>query len=244
MDRIDGRMPHEHRPVKMTKNYTRYAKGSVLIEMGHTKVLCTATVEEKVPQFLKNSGTGWITAEYSMLPSATHSRRIRESSKGKLEGRTMEIQRLIGRALRSVVNLKALGERTVWIDCDVLQADGGTRTASITGAYVALADAIQKLVKEGVIKENPILGQVAAISAGLVGPDLLVDLCYEEDSTAIADLNVVMDDQGALIEIQGTGEKAPFTRAALNALMDMSEVSIKALMMLQQEALKDQEVPC
>lgn len=244
MDRIDGRMAHEHRPVKMTKDYTRYAKGSVLIEMGHTKVLCTATVEEKVPPFLKNSGTGWITAEYAMLPSATHSRRIRESSKGKLEGRTMEIQRLIGRALRSVVNLKALGERTVWIDCDVLQADGGTRTASITGAYVALADAVQKLLKEGVLKENPLLGQVAAISAGLVGEDLLVDLCYEEDSTAIADLNVVMDNHGALIEIQGTGEKAPFTRETLNTLMDLSEVSIKALMDLQLQALRGEVGSC
>jgi ribonuclease PH len=244
MNRIDGRLAHEHRAVKMTKDYTRYAKGSVLIEMGHTKVLCTATVEEKVPPFLKNSGTGWITAEYAMLPSATHSRRIRESSKGKLEGRTMEIQRLIGRALRSVVNLKALGERTVWIDCDVLQADGGTRTASITGAYVALADAVQKLLKEGVLKENPLLGQVAAISAGLVGEDLLVDLCYEEDSTAIADLNVVMDNHGALIEIQGTGEKAPFTRETLNTLMDLSEVSIKALMDIQLQALRGEEGSC
>lgn len=233
MPRIDGRAPSAHRPVIITKNYTRYAKGSVLIEMGHTKVLCTATVEEKVPPFLKNSGTGWITAEYAMLPSATHTRKIREAAKGKLEGRTMEIQRLIGRALRSVVKLDALGERTIWIDCDVLQADGGTRTAAITGAYVALADAIGKLQSEGLLKTNPLLGQVAAISAGLVGEELLVDLCYEEDSTAIADLNVVMDDKGAIIEIQGTGEKAPFTREQLNTLIDLAEESIKSLMVEQ-----------
>lgn len=236
--RIDGRKADEHRAVRMTKDYTRYAKGSVLIEMGHTKVICTAVVEEKVPPFLKNTGTGWVTAEYAMLPAATHQRRVRESSKGKLEGRTMEIQRLIGRALRSVVNLKALGERTIWIDCDVIQADGGTRTAAITGAYVALAEATRKLKDEGLIKEDPLTGQVAAISAGLVGDDLLVDLCYEEDSTAIADVNIVMDHTGALIEVQGTGEKAPFTRATLNRLMDMAEISIQSLMAAQQSLLK------
>lgn len=236
--RIDGRKADEHRPIIMTKDFTRYAKGSVLIEMGHTKVICTAVVEEKVPPFLKNTGTGWVTAEYAMLPAATHQRRVRESSKGKLEGRTMEIQRLIGRALRSVVNLKALGERTIWIDCDVIQADGGTRTAAITGAYVALAEATRKLKQEGLIKEDPLTGQVAAISAGLVGDDLLVDLCYEEDSTAIADVNIVMDQTGALIEVQGTGEKAPFTRDTLNRLMDMAERSIQSLMAAQQTLLK------
>ena len=196
MTRLDDRKNDELREVKITRNYTKYAEGSVLIEFGDTKVLCTASIEEKVPPFLRNTGTGWINAEYSMLPRSTHERKIRESSKGKVEGRTQEIQRLIGRAIRSVVNLNELGERTIWIDCDVIQADGGTRTASITGAFVAVYDAIYGLYKSKVIKSMPINSFVSAISVGIVDDNHILDLCYEEDSNAQVDMNIIMTSKG------------------------------------------------
>jgi len=192
MGRYNGRKTDEIRPVKITRGYTQVPEGSVLIEMGNTKVLCTATVEERVPPFLKGSGKGWVTAEYSMLPRATDIRNQRESTKGKVGGRTMEIQRLIGRALRSVVDLGKLGERTIWLDCDVLQADGGTRTASITGAYVALADAVKYLTDNELVKQNPLIESIAAISVGKIGNEAMVDLDYEEDSKAEVDMNIVM----------------------------------------------------
>ncbi len=239
MIRIDHREKNELRKVTMTPDYIKHPQGSVLIEMGGTKVICSATVEEKVPHFLKNSGTGWITSEYSMLPGATHTRNIRESSKGKVSGRTQEIQRLIGRALRSVVKLEDLGERTVWIDCDVIQADGGTRTASITGAFVALAIAMNTLYREGKIKTFPIRQYVSAISVGIQGEDAILDLCYEEDSTAKVDMNLVMTDQGEFIEVQGTGEEAPFSRQQLMELLDLGEKGNLELIEKQKEVLGD-----
>ena len=237
MNRINNRRPDELREMKMTTNYIKHPQGSVLIEMGETKVICSATIEDKVPFFLKNTGTGWITAEYSMLPGATHTRNIRESSKGKVGGRTQEIQRLIGRALRSVVDLKALGEKTIWIDCDVIQADGGTRTASITGAFVALALAVDKLYGQGKMKIFPIKNYVSAISIGVVEGTELLDLCYEEDSKAHVDMNVVMTDGGAFIEVQGTGEEAPFTKTQLLSLLSLAEKGNEELIEMQRKIL-------
>ena len=233
--RIDGRGLQEIRPVKITRHYTAYAEGSVLIECGNTKVLCTASVEDRVPRFLKGTGTGWVTAEYSLLPRATHTRVPREAAKGKQTGRTVEIQRLIGRALRSVVDLEALGEVSITIDCDVLQADGGTRTASITGAFVALVDAIYSLY-DGYGK-FPITDYLAAISMGIGDNGPMLDLCYEEDSAAVVDMNVVCTGKGQLVEVQGTGEHGTFTRDELNELLDLGESGTKALMQVQREAL-------
>lgn len=237
MERIDGRKFNEKRQVKITRNFIKYAEGSVLIEMGNTKVICTASIDEKVPPFLKGSGEGWITSEYGMLPRSTHTRKPRESIKGKVDGRTMEIQRLIGRSLRSVVNLKALGEVTIWIDCDVIQADGGTRTASITGAFIALVDAINKLDKTAKYTKYPIYQYVAAISAGIIDSEKILDLCYEEDSNAQVDMNFVMTQSGEFVEIQGTGEERPFSRDDMNELIELGKKGIDELIELQKEAL-------
>ena len=235
--RPDGRAFDEIRDVKITRNFTKYSHGSVLIEVGSTKVICTASVEEGVPPFLKGSGSGWISAEYSMLPSATQKRKRRDSSKGKVDGRSQEIQRLIGRAIRSVVDLSALGERTIWIDCDVIQADGGTRTASITGAYVALADALYSLYKNKDIKKMPMDSMLAAISVGVVDGDVRLDICYDEDSKAEVDTNVVMNNRGEFIEIQGTGEERPFTKLELVKILEYAEKGNKELMRIQRKIL-------
>ncbi|HEX3031233.1 MAG TPA: ribonuclease PH [Bacillota bacterium] len=235
--RIDGRQPGQLRPVKITRNYLKHAEGSVLIEVGDTKVICTASLEERVPPFMKGTGKGWITAEYSMLPRATETRNAREAAKGKLGGRTHEIQRLIGRALRSVVDLDKLGERTIWIDCDVIQADGGTRTASITGAFVAMVDAMQKLVLGGQLSQLPIIDYLAATSVGKINGELLLDLCYSEDSRAEVDMNVVMTKAGKFVEVQGTAEDQPFSREELNGLLDLAEKGILELISLQESAL-------
>ena len=235
----ENRAKNEIRPVKITTNYTKYAEGSVLIEMGETKVICTATVEDKVPPFLRNTGTGWINAEYSMLPRATQQRKVRDSVRGKIDGRTQEIQRLIGRAIRSVVDLKLLGERTVWIDCDVIQADGGTRTASITGGFVAAAQAIYGLYKRKEIKHLPIKNFVSAISAGIVDDEHMLDLCYVEDSSAKVDMNFVMTDKGEFVEVQGTGEEAPFSREDLNKLLELGEKGNKELIKIQRAAIPE-----
>ncbi len=237
MTRLDDRKNDELRKIKITRNYTKYAEGSVLIEFGDTKVLCTASIEEKVPPFLRNTGTGWINAEYSMLPRSTHERKIRESSKGKVEGRTQEIQRLIGRAIRSVVNLNELGERTIWIDCDVIQADGGTRTASITGAFVAVYDAIYGLYKSKVIKSMPINSFVSAISVGIVDDNHILDLCYEEDSNAQVDMNIIMTSKGEFVEVQGTGEERPFSKSDLDKLLELGEKGNKELIEIQKNVL-------
>ncbi len=237
MERIDGRRFNELRPIRITKDFLAYAEGSVLIEMGNTKVICTASVEEKVPPFLKGTGTGWITAEYGMLPRSTQTRKVRESSRGKVEGRTQEIQRLIGRALRSVVDLESLGERTIWIDCDVIQADGGTRTASITGAFVALVEALHKLHEKEEIQQFPVKNFVSAISVGVVDEMHLLDLCFEEDSNAKVDMNVVMTDKKEFVEIQGTGEDSPFNRDELMALLELAEKGNSELIEMQREVL-------
>lgn len=231
--REDGRDVDELRVLKATKDFNLYAEGSVLMECGNTKVICTATVSDKVPPFLKNQGKGWLTAEYSMIPRATGERNQRESAKGKLTGRTMEIQRLIGRALRTAVDLEKLGERTITIDCDVIQADGGTRTTSITGGYIALALAMKKLVAEGVLAENPIISNVAAISVGIVNGTPVLDLKYTEDSAAEVDMNVVMNGEGKFVEVQGTGEEASYTRKELNEMLDLAEKGLKEIMELQ-----------
>ena len=237
MIRIDGRKFDQIRDVKITRNFTKYAEGSVLIEMGETKVLCTASIEEKVPPFLRNTGTGWINAEYSMLPRSTQQRKVRDSSKGKIDGRSQEIQRLIGRAIRSVVDLNKLGERTIWVDCDVIQADGGTRTASITGAFVAVAEAIYKLYKDGLIKKMPIENFVSAISVGIVNDQCLLDICYEEDSHAQVDMNIIMTDKCEFVEVQGTGEERPFSRKDLNKLLELGAKGNKELIKIQRKAL-------
>ncbi len=236
--RLNDRAYDEMRPVKMTRNYTKMPEGSVLIEVGETKVLCTASIEEKVPPFQKGSGKGWVTAEYAMLPRATQTRTQREATKGKLSGRTMEIQRLIGRALRSVVDLKKLGERTIWLDCDVIQADGGTRTASITGAYVALVDAVQVLQKKGLLRQNPITDSLAAVSVGKVNGEAMLDLAYEEDSKAEVDMNIVMTGNGKFVEIQGTAEEVPFDREELEWFLLLAEKGIKELIAAQKTVLE------
>lgn len=232
--RVDGRQNDEIRDVKITKDYLKHPNGSVLIEMGGTKVICTAMIEDKVPHFLRGKGTGWITAEYSMLPYSTHSRKIRESSRGKIEGRTQEIQRLIGRSLRSVVDLDKLGEKTIWIDCDVIQADGGTRTASITGAFVAVGLACEKLLASGSLKKLPILDYLAATSVGILSTgEAVLDLDYEADVQALVDMNVVMTGSGEYVEIQGTGEEATYSRTQLNELLDLAEKGIKEIIEIQ-----------
>jgi len=233
--RPSGRAPDELRPVRLTRRFTRHAEGSVLVEFGDTRVLCTASIEDGVPAFLRNTGRGWITAEYGMLPRATHTRSRREAAQGKQGGRTLEIQRLIGRALRAVIDLKALGERTVTIDCDVLQADGGTRTASITGGYVALVDAIDTLVRKGTLRESPIHGQVAAVSVGIWSGIPVLDLDYAEDSDAETDMNIVMNNGGGFIEVQGTAEGHAFRRHELDALLNLAASGIARLFQLQQE---------
>jgi len=235
--RIDRRQTNELRPITITTGVNKHAEGSVLIEVGDTKVICTASVEERVPPFMKGQGKGWITAEYSMLPRATHSRNIRESAKGKLTGRTMEIQRLIGRALRSVVDLHALGERTITLDCDVIQADGGTRTTSITGAFIALSLAVHKLSQNHKFAKYPITDYLASVSVGVIGEQLLLDLNYEEDSKAKVDMNVVMTGGGKFVEVQGTGEDAPFSREELNGLLQYAEEGIAQLIQKQRETL-------
>lgn len=239
MERIDGRAADELRPVKITKNYIKHAEGSVLIEVGDTKVICTATVEEKIPGWLKGTGKGWVTAEYGMLPRSAQVRIPRESAKGRITGRTYEIQRLVGRALRSVVDLEKLGERTVWLDCDVIQADGGTRTASITGAFVALADALAGLKQQGLIEGIPVNDYLAAVSVGKVADTVLLDLAYDEDSRAQVDMNVVMTRGGKFVEVQGTAEESPFSREELDELLGYAEKGIIELVKMQQAALGD-----
>ena len=235
--RIDQRAENQLRPIKITRNYTRYAEGSVLVEFGHTKVLCTASIENSVPRFLKGQGQGWVTAEYGMLPRSTHTRSDREAARGKQSGRTQEIQRLIGRSLRAMVDLKKLGENTITIDCDVIQADGGTRTASITGAAVASIDAMNVLLEKKKIKNDPLKGLVAAVSVGIHNGEALLDLNYDEDSTCETDLNVVMTQSGEFIEIQGTAEEKPFTREQANQMLALAEEGIKQLVEEQQKAL-------
>ena len=242
MLREDGRKFNEERKIKITKDVNIYAEGSVLIEVGNTKVICTASVSEKVPPFLRGPGKGWVTAEYSMLPRATNERNQREASKGKLTGRTVEIQRLIGRALRSAIDLEKLGERLITIDCDVIQADGGTRTTSITGGYVALALAIKKLLKDEILEENPLIANVAAISVGKIDSELMVDLKYSEDSAAEVDMNVIMNKKGEFIEVQGTGEESTFTRTELNGLLDLAEASIKRIINLQDKVIEQENL--
>ena len=235
--RKDGRRADEIRPVVITRDYLRHPKGSVLIEMGDTRVICAASVEEGVPPFLKNTGRGWLTAEYAMIPSSTHERSVRESSRGKVGGRTHEIQRLIGRALRAVTDLTAFGERTIHIDCDVIQADGGTRTAAITGAFVALVDAFRKLRAEGLVGGMPVRDFVSAVSVGIVDGRMLLDLQYEEDHRAEVDMNIVMTRRGLFIEVQGTAEGAPFTRERLEGLTDLAARGIAVLTQKQIESL-------
>lgn len=235
--RMDGRAPDQLREIEIQTGFNKFAEGSVYITVGETRVLCTASVEERVPPFLRNTGKGWITAEYSMLPRATQVRTPREASKGRVTGRTMEIQRLIGRAMRSVVNLKELGERTVWLDCDVIQADGGTRTAAITGAYVAMVLAIQKLVDKKAIAKMPVSQFVAATSVGIVKNEAYLDLCYEEDSAAGVDMNIVMTGAGEYIELQGTGEESPFSVNQLEELLRLGKEGILFLIEMQKEAL-------
>ena len=236
--RIDGRKKDQIRNVKVTRDYTKYAEGSVFIEVGDTKVICNVSVEERVPPFLKGSGEGWITAEYNMLPRATGTRKVRDIARLKVDGRTMEIQRLIGRSLRSVVDLKALGERTLWIDCDVIQADGGTRTTSISGAFIAMVDAVNKIHKKKPFKVYPIRNYMAATSVGILNDEKILDLCYLEDSKAKVDMNIIMTDEGGFVEIQGTGEESPFDRNELNELLDLGEKGIKQMIQVQKDALK------
>ncbi|MFO7152589.1 MAG: ribonuclease PH [Bacillota bacterium] len=237
MARVDGREYNQIRHVKITRHFNKYAEGSVLIEAGDTKVICTATVDDRVPPFLRGKGQGWITAEYSMLPRSTEIRNVRETLRPS--GRTMEIQRLIGRALRSVVDLSAMGERTIWLDCDVIQADGGTRTAAITGAFVALVDAFKHLKDKGVLEVIPVNSFVAAVSVGIVEGQKLLDLNFNEDSRAQVDMNVVMTDKGQIVEIQGTGEAFPFTRQDLDELLDLACKGIADLIAVQKEVLQD-----
>lgn len=233
--RKDGRRPDEMRQVKITRPYLKHPEGSVLIEVGDTKVICTATIEEKVPQWLKGSGQGWVTAEYSMLPRSSTTRIVREASTGKIGGRTHEIQRLIGRSLRSVVDLKGFGERTIWIDCDVIQADGGTRTASVTGAFIALADALTFMKGRGMAGKLPLRDFLAAISVGIVDGEAVLDLNYEEDSSAEVDMNMVMTGKGAFVEVQGTAETVPFTRQDMEKMTALAEQGIKELVARQKE---------
>lgn len=241
--RTDGRKLAQLRPIKITPSYIKTADGSVLIEMGDTKVICTAKLEDRVPPFLRNSGKGWITAEYGMLPGSSSIRIGRESSRGKVGGRTHEIQRLIGRSLRAIADLRTLGEKTIWIDCDVIQADGGTRTASITGAYVALAEAVRSWLGRGMISIDPVKDAVAAVSIGIVEGKILLDLCYEEDSKADVDMNFVMTGAGKFIEVQGTAEAAPFTRRQMERMAEIAQTGIKELLKTQKNVIGSLTVP-
>lgn len=236
--RHDGRVAAELRPVTIERQFIKHAEGSVLISFGDTKVICTASVEESVPPFLRGKGTGWVTAEYSMLPRSTHTRSPREAAKGKIGGRTHEIQRLIGRSLRAVTDLKLLGERSIMVDCDVIQADGGTRTAAITGAYVAVADAVAGLLQKGMLRENPLREAVAAVSVGIVGGVSLLDLCYVEDSAAEVDMNFVMTSSLRFVEVQGTAESEPFTIAQMEEMRTLAVGGMEQLFALQRETLK------
>jgi len=240
MKRVDGRRPDQLRPVSIHPQYVRPPAGSALIEMGNTRVICAASIEDGVPRWMRDQDVagGWITAEYSMLPYATAPRKSREVTRGRLEGRTQEIQRLVGRALRSVTDIEKLGERTIWIDCDVLEADGGTRTASITGAYVAVMLAMRKLQRDGILKENPITSGVAAVSVGMLEGIPLLDLSYEEDSKAAVDMNVVMTDEDQFVEVQGTGEDAPFTQRQMAAMLKLAREGIAELLAIQKKALR------
>ena len=235
--RKDGRAADALRPVRITRGFTEYAPGSVLYECGRTRLLCTATVEEKVPDFLEGKGSGWVTAEYGMLPSSTPGRKRRASTRGRPDGREIEIQRILGRALRAVTDLPALGERTIWIDVDVLQADGGTRTAGVTGSWIALADAVAWLRSKKRIRGDPLLGQVAAVSVGVVGRTPLLDLAYDEDAGAVVDLNVVLTAKGEFVEVQGTGEKRGFTPAELDAMLALAKKGCARLHAMQRKAL-------
>ncbi len=239
MIRNDGRNANSLRPISITRHFTRYAEGSVLVEFGDTRVICTASVEESVPSFLRGKGTGWVTAEYSMLPRATHSRSSREAAKGKQSGRTLEIQRLIGRSLRAVTDLAALGERSVYIDCDVIQADGGTRTASITGAYVALSDALDTLKERGLIDRIPLKEAVAAVSVGIVEGEAMLDLNYVEDSAAEVDMNFVMTSSSRFVEVQGTAEAEPFSIEQMDAMRALAMEGVRQLFTIQQEAFRN-----
>ncbi|MBI2360977.1 MAG: ribonuclease PH [Deltaproteobacteria bacterium] len=235
--RADGRKAKELRPIRIQPSYIKHADGSVLIEVGDTRVICTAKLEGKTPPFLRNSGKGWITAEYGMLPSSSQARISREAARGRIGGRTHEIQRLIGRSLRAIADLAGLEERTVWIDCDVIQADGGTRTASITGAYVALAEAVRRWLKQGVIKKDLLRDSVAAVSVGIVGGHVLLDLNYEEDSRAEVDMNFVMTGAGRFVEVQGTAESSPFTKKRLDQMAEVAHQGIRELLVVQKKAL-------
>jgi ribonuclease PH len=235
--RSDGRKAGQLRPLKITPSYIKTAEGSVLIEMGDTKVICTAKLEDRVPPFLRNSGKGWITAEYGMLPASSETRIGRESSRGRVGGRTHEIQRLIGRSLRTIADLRSLGEKTIWVDCDVIQADGGTRTLSITGAYVALAEATRKWRQRGILATDPIKDSVAAVSIGMVDGKILLDLSYEEDSKADVDMNFVMTGSGKFIEVQGTAETRPFTRKQMERMAEMAQSGIKELLREQKKVI-------
>jgi ribonuclease PH len=237
MTRVDGRQPSDLRPIRLQRGWLDHAAGSVLVEFGRTRVLCAASASAGVPRWRKDSGLGWVTAEYAMLPSSTHTRSDRESVKGRVGGRTHEISRLVGRSLRAIIDYKALGENTIVLDCDVLQADGGTRTAAITGAYVALADAVAHLRGEGLVKGQPLTGSVAAVSVGIIDGSPMLDLCYEEDVRAGTDMNVVMTGSGHFVEVQGTAEGTPFDREELNALLDVASDGCAELTRLQQEAL-------
>lgn len=237
--RPDGRRNDELRKITITRNFIKNAEGSVLISFGETRVICTATIEEKVPPFLKDQKRGWITAEYGMLPRSTQTRVVRESVTGRIGGRTHEIQRLIGRALRSVVSLDMLGERTIWIDCDVIQADGGTRTAAITGSYICLVDALNYALRNGLIERTPLKDYLAAVSVGIINGEPRLDLCYAEDSQAEVDMNVVMTGSGRFVEVQGTAEGMPFDRSALDILLNLAEKGIRELISLQKEALSN-----
>ena len=235
--RVDGRTAAELRPTRLTPSFTMHAEGSILIESGNTRVICTASVEDRVPPFLRNTGKGWVTAEYGMLPRATTTRVQRESSSGKVSGRTQEIQRLIGRSLRSITKLPEIGERTIWIDCDVIQADGGTRTASITGAFVALVLALKQMQQKGMIRTLPIVDYVAATSVGVIAGTPMLDLAYDEDSKADVDMNVVKTGDGRFIEVQGTAEGLPFERQALDALLELADAGIRELVELQRSVV-------
>ena len=236
--RVDNRARDELRPIIIKRHFTKYAPGSVLVQTGNTHVICTASIEENVPPHIKNTGEGWITAEYSLLPGSTPTRSPRESAKGKIAGRTHEIQRLIGRSLRSIIDLALLKERTIWIDCDVIQADGGTRTAAITGSYVALMDAVQWLKRKDMIKENPVLNSIAAVSAGVVNGTVLLDLCYAEDAAAQVDMNVVMTGDGRFIEIQGTGEEYTFDDGQLAEMLKVAKNGVREITEIQRISLE------
>lgn len=236
--RIDKRKPDQIRPLKITRNFTSSSPGSVLIELGNTKVFCTASIDLKIPDFMKDSGRGWVTAEYGMLPGSTSQRKARSNRIGKVDGRTYEIQRMVGRVLRAVVDLELLGEKTIWLDCDVIEADGGTRTAAITGSFVALADAVNNLLKEKLLVKNPIRSYLAAISVGKVNNKLLADLNYGEDSKAEVDMNVVMTEDGELVELQGTAEKTPFTEDELFSLLKLAKKSLSEIFRVQHKVLE------